>query len=34
VYETLRGAAELTCVTVNQFLVQAPLKDTQAVIER
>lgn len=34
VYETLRRAAELTGATVNQFLVQAALKEAQAVIER
>ncbi len=34
VYETLRRAAELTGATVNQFLVQAALKEAQEVIER
>ena len=34
VYATLRRAAELTGATVNQFLVQAALKEAQAVIER
>jgi uncharacterized protein (DUF1778 family) len=34
VYETLRRAAELTGATVNQFLVQAALKEAQQVIER
>ena len=34
VYETLRRAAELSGATVNQFLVQAALKEAQAVIER
>ena len=34
VYETLRRAADLTGATVNQFLVQAALKEAQAVIER
>jgi uncharacterized protein (DUF1778 family) len=34
VYETLCCAAELTGATVNQFLVQAALKEAQAVIER
>jgi len=34
VYETLRRAAELTGSTVNQFLVQAALKEAQTVIER
>ena len=34
VYETLCRAAELTGATVNQFLVQAALKEAQAVIER
>ena len=34
VYETLRHAAELTGATVNQFLVQAALKEAQAVIDR
>lgn len=34
VYETLRRAAELTGATVNQFLVQAALKEAQVVIER
>ncbi len=34
VYETLLRAAELTGATVNQFLVQAALKEAQAVIER
>jgi uncharacterized protein (DUF1778 family) len=34
VYETLCRAAELTGSTVNQFLVQAALKEAQAVIER
>lgn len=34
VYETLRRAAELTGATVNQFLVQAALKEAEAVIER
>ena len=34
VYETLSRAAELTGATVNQFLVQAALKEAQAVIER
>ena len=33
-YQTLRRAAELTGATVNQFLVQAALKEAQAVIER
>ena len=34
VYETLCRAAELTGATVNQFLVQAALKEAQNVIER
>jgi uncharacterized protein (DUF1778 family) len=34
VYETLCRAAHLTGATVNQFLVQAALKEAQAVIER
>ena len=34
VYETLCRAAELTGATVNQFLVQAALKEAQTVIER
>ncbi len=34
VYETLCRAAELTGATVNQFLVQAALREAQAVIER
>ena len=34
VYETLCRAAELTGSSVNQFLVQAALKEAQAVIER
>jgi len=34
VYVTLRRAAELSGATVNQFLVQAALKEAQAVIER
>ncbi len=34
VYETLCRAAELSGATVNQFLVQAALKEAQAVIER
>jgi len=34
VYETLCRAAELTGATVNQFLVQAALKEAQIVIER
>ena len=34
VYQTLRRAAELSGATVNQFLVQAALKEAQAVIER
>jgi uncharacterized protein (DUF1778 family) len=34
VYETLCRAAELTGATVNQFLVQAALKEAQKVIER
>jgi uncharacterized protein (DUF1778 family) len=34
VYETLRRAAELSGATVNQFLVQAALKEAQHVIER
>ncbi|MDR3053856.1 MAG: DUF1778 domain-containing protein [Zoogloeaceae bacterium] len=34
VYETLCRAAELTGATVNQFLVQAALKEAQMVIER
>jgi uncharacterized protein (DUF1778 family) len=34
VYETLCRAAELTGATVNQFLVQAALKEAQVVIER
>ena len=33
-YETLCRAAELTGATVNQFLVQAALKEAQEVIER
>ena len=33
-YKTLRRAAELSGATVNQFLVQAALKEAQAVIER
>lgn len=34
VYETLCRAAELSGVTVNQFLVRSALKEAQAVIER
>ncbi|OFC37018.1 DUF1778 domain-containing protein [Acidithiobacillus caldus] len=34
VYETLCRAAELTGATVNQFLVQAALKEAQEVLER
>ena len=34
VYATLCRAAELTGATVNQFLVQAALKEAQEVIER
>lgn len=34
VYETLRRAASLSGATVNQFLVQAALKEARAVIER
>ena len=34
VYATLCRAAALTGATVNQFLVQAALKEAQAVIER
>jgi uncharacterized protein (DUF1778 family) len=34
VFETLCRAAELSGATVNQFLVQAALKEAQAVIER
>ncbi len=34
VYETLCRAAELTGTTVNQFLVQAALKEARSVIER
>ena len=34
VYDTLCRAAELTGATVNQFLVQAALKEAQSVIER
>jgi len=34
VYETLCRAAELTGATVNQFLVQAALKEAHQVIER
>jgi uncharacterized protein (DUF1778 family) len=34
VYETLCRAAELTGATVNQFLVQAALKEAHSVIER
>lgn len=34
VYETLCRAADLTGATVNQFLVQAALKEAQEVIER
>ena len=34
VYETLHHAAELTGATLNQFLVQAALKEAYAVIER
>ncbi len=34
VYETLCRAAELSGATVNQFLVQAALKEAQAIIER
>ena len=34
VYETLCRAAKLTGATVNQFLVQAALKEAQTVIER
>ncbi|OIO58752.1 MAG: DUF1778 domain-containing protein [Alphaproteobacteria bacterium CG_4_10_14_0_2_um_filter_63_37] len=34
VYETLCRAAQLTGATVNQFLVQAALKEAHAVIER
>lgn len=34
VYETLCRAAELSGATVNQFLVQAALKEARAVIEQ
>jgi uncharacterized protein (DUF1778 family) len=34
VYETLCRAAELSGATVNQFLIQAALKEAQTVIER
>lgn len=34
VYKTLCRAAELTGMTVNQFLVQSALKEAHAVIER
>ena len=34
VYETVCRAADLTGATVNQFLVQAALKEAQEVIER
>ncbi|OHC71350.1 MAG: hypothetical protein A3H93_04400 [Rhodocyclales bacterium RIFCSPLOWO2_02_FULL_63_24] len=34
VYETLCRAAELSGATVNQFLIQAALKEAQVVIER
>lgn len=34
VYQTLCRAADLTGATVNQFLVQAALKEAQTVIER
>lgn len=34
VYETLCRAAELTGATVNQFLVQAALKEAHSVIDR
>jgi uncharacterized protein (DUF1778 family) len=34
IHARLRRAAELTGATVNQFLVQAALKEAQAVIER
>lgn len=34
VYETLCRAAQLSGATVNQFLVQAALKEAQQVIER
>jgi uncharacterized protein (DUF1778 family) len=34
VYETLCRAAELAGATVNQFLVQAALKEARSVIER
>jgi uncharacterized protein (DUF1778 family) len=34
VYQTLCRAAELTGATVNQFLVQAALKEAQQIIER
>lgn len=34
VYKTLKRAAELTGATVNQFLVQAALKEAHSVIER
>lgn len=34
VYETLSRAAELSGATVNQFLVQAAMKEAQEVIER
>lgn len=34
VFETLHRAAELCGATLNQFLVQACLKEAQAVIER
>lgn len=34
IYETLCRAAELSGATVNQFLVQAALKEAQQVIER
>lgn len=34
VYETLCRAAELSGATVNQFLVQAALKEAQTIIER
>lgn len=34
VYKTLMHAADLSGATVNQFLVQSALKETQSVIER
>jgi uncharacterized protein (DUF1778 family) len=34
VFETLHRAAEISGATLNQFLVQAALKEAQAVIER